>query len=45
MKDWQFFCLLATIYAAPYINRYWAGAMSAVFTGVSLVAYYWGGNQ
>ena len=43
MKDWQFFVLLSTIYAAPYLPQGYARVASVVFALVALGSYYfWG---
>lgn len=43
MKDWQFFTLLATIYAAPFLPPGYARVCSAICTFVALGCYYfWG---
>lgn len=42
MKDWQFFTLLATIYAAPHLNERYSMVASILFC-LSALAYYVGG--
>ena len=41
MKDWQFFVLLGTIYAAPFLHKRYAQVCSVVFVAIGAAYYYW----
>jgi hypothetical protein len=42
MKDWQLFCILASIYAAPHFGERYARICSMLAT-ILAVAYYYDG--
>lgn len=44
MKDWQFFVLLGTIYAAPFLPKRYAQVCSFVFLVIA-AAHYYSGNS